>query len=94
MSIVKFLTSKNIRIKTNLLINVYFEYFVLSHILQDVSMESNGYNKVNPRVLDPNLSLFKTSSTLVSHGKSIKYLKCENFHKPLLLTQFQINSEI
>lgn len=72
-----------------MLINVHFEYSVLSHIFQDVIMELNHYNKVNPRVLDPNLSLFKTSSTLVSHGKSIKYLKCENFHKPLPLIQFK-----
>lgn len=42
-------------------------------------MKSNCYDKVNPRVRDPNPSLFKTSSTLVSHGKSIKYLKCEIF---------------
>lgn len=68
---------------------MHFEYFVLSHIFQDVKLNLNHYNKVNPRVLDLNVSLIKTYNTLGSCDKSIKYLKCEHLHKPLPLIQFR-----
>lgn len=43
------------------------------------------YDKINLQVLHANTNLFKSSSELFSHVKSIKSLKCEKFHKHFIL---------
>lgn len=57
---------------------MYFEYFVLSLVLQDVTTRLNCYDDVNLRLPYPNISL-RSCRELFSYGKSIKCLKCEIF---------------
>jgi hypothetical protein len=67
---------------------MYFEYFSLTHVLQDVTIELS-YDKVKLGVWYLYFTLLKTSNELFFHVKSFKSLKYEKFHKCLVLIQLK-----